>query len=73
MPPQYRYEQIAADLTARIDSGEFPPGERLPSRSQLVAHYEVTEPVIDKAMMILRIQGRTETLAGVGVFVREPS
>jgi GntR family transcriptional regulator len=70
VPPQYRYEQIAADLAARIDAGEFPPGARLPSRRELVDHYEVTEPVIDRAMLVLRLQGRTETLAGVGVFVK---
>ena len=70
MPPQYRYEQIAADLAARIDSGEFPAGSKLPSRRELVEHYEVTEPVIDRAMLVLRLQGRTETLQGVGVFVR---
>jgi hypothetical protein len=31
----------------------------------------VTEPVIDRAMQILRVLGVTETLAGVGVFVRD--
>jgi DNA-binding GntR family transcriptional regulator len=70
VPPSYRYEQIAADLAGRIDSGEFPPGAQLPSRRQLVEQYGMTEPVIDRAMLVLRLQGRTETLAGVGVFVR---
>jgi DNA-binding GntR family transcriptional regulator len=71
VPPRYRYEEIADDLQQRIESGEFPPGSRLPSRRQLIAHYDVTEPVIDRAMQILRVKGLTETLAGVGVFVRE--
>ena len=71
MPPRYRYEEIADDLQQRIENGEFPPGSRLPSRRQLIAHYDVTEPVIDRAMQILRVKGLTETLAGVGVFVRE--
>ena len=71
MPPRYRYEEIADDLQKRIEAGEFPPGSRLPSRRELIAHYEVTEPVIDRAMQILRIKGFTETLAGVGVFVRD--
>ncbi|SNS98670.1 regulatory protein, gntR family [Asanoa hainanensis] len=69
--PQYRYEQIAEDLEARIESGEFPPGSKLPSRSQLTAHYGVTEPVIDRSMLVLRLKGLTETLFGVGVFVKE--
>ena len=71
MPPRYRYEEIADDLRKRIDAGEFPPGSRLPTRRELTAHYEVTEPVIDRAMQILRVLGVTETLAGVGVFVRD--
>jgi DNA-binding GntR family transcriptional regulator len=71
VPPRYRYEEIAADLAERIDAGEFPPPGRLPSRRQLVEHYDVTEPVIDRAMLVLRLQGRTETLPGVGVFVKQ--
>ncbi len=71
MPSRYRYEEIADDLRERINEGEFPPGSRLPSRRELTAHYEVTEPVIDRAMQILRVLGVTETLAGVGVFVRD--
>jgi DNA-binding GntR family transcriptional regulator len=70
MQPRYRYEEIADDLRARITAGEFPPGSRLPSRSKLKEHYEVTEPVIDRAMQILRVLGITVTLPGVGVFVR---
>ncbi|WP_433374273.1 winged helix-turn-helix domain-containing protein [Actinoplanes sp. CA-142083] len=71
MPPRYRYEEIADDLRKRIEAGEFPPGSRLPSRRELTAHYDVSEPVIDRAMQILRVLGVTETLAGVGVFVRD--
>lgn len=69
--PKYRYEQIADDLEARIESGEFLPGSKLPSRAELKAYYDVTGPVVDKSMMILRVKGLTETLAGVGVFVKE--
>jgi GntR family transcriptional regulator len=71
VPPRYRYEEIADDLRKRIEAGEFPPGSRLPTRRELTAHYEVTEPVIDRSMQILRVLGVTETLAGVGVFVRD--
>ncbi|MFI2666590.1 winged helix-turn-helix domain-containing protein [Micromonospora carbonacea] len=71
VPPRYRYEQIADDLAERIATGEFPPGSKLPSRRELIEHYGVTEPVIDRAMQVLRIKGMTETLPGVGVFVAE--
>ncbi|MCX4473277.1 GntR family transcriptional regulator [Micromonospora sp. NBC_01655] len=71
VPPRYRYEQIADDLAARIASGEFPPASKLPSRRELIEQYGVTEPVIDRAMQVLRIKGMIETLPGVGVFVAE--
>nr|MDT0660189.1 GntR family transcriptional regulator [Micromonospora sp. DSM 115978] len=71
MPPRYRYEEIADDLEKRIESGEFAPGAKLPSRRELVDHYAVTAPVIDRAMQNLRVKGLTDTLPGVGVYVRE--
>jgi GntR family transcriptional regulator len=71
VPPKYQYEQIADDLIKRIGDGEFPPGTRLPSRRELTAHYGVTEPVIDRAMQVLRVKEIIETLPGVGVFVKE--
>jgi len=73
VPPRYRYEEIAHDLEGRIAAGEFPPGSKLPSRRELTDHYGVTEPVIDRAMQNLRTRGITETLPGVGVYVRELS
>ncbi len=73
MPRQQRYEQVADDLTAKIRGGEYPPGSQLPSRAQLCQIYDVSASVVEKAMMLLRRDGLTETLAGVGVFVREQS
>jgi GntR family transcriptional regulator len=72
LPPRYRYEQIADDLEERIRTGEFAPGSKLPSRRELTEHYDVTPPVIDRAMQNLRAKGLTETLPGVGVYVAEP-
>jgi DNA-binding GntR family transcriptional regulator len=71
VPPRYRYEEIADDLEKRIASGEFAPGAKLPSRRELVEHYGVTPPVIDRAMQNLRVKGLTESLPGVGVYVRD--
>lgn len=70
MPPQYPYERVADDLRRRIASGEYAPGSKLPSRAELEKIYEVSRIVIDRAMWILRQEGLTETLAGVGVYVK---
>lgn len=68
--PMQQYEQVAADLRSKIESGVYKPGERLPSRSQLREMYACSDTVIDKAMLILRAAGLTETLPGVGVYVK---
>lgn len=69
--PKQRYEQVADDLKRQIEEGRYPPGAKLPSRTELSQMYEVSDTVVDKAMMLLRRDGLTETLPGVGVFVKE--
>jgi GntR family transcriptional regulator len=68
--PQQRYEEVAADLRQKIESGEYPPGSRLPSRAELRQIYQISDTVSDKALMILRAADLVETLPGVGVFVK---
>jgi GntR family transcriptional regulator len=67
-----RYEQVADDLRSRIQSGQYAPGTRLPSRAQLREIYQVSDTVSDKALKVVRREGLIETLSGVGVFVRDP-
>ncbi|MET8253732.1 winged helix-turn-helix domain-containing protein [Micromonospora sp. NPDC005197] len=63
-----RHHRNRVDQPA-VESGAWPPGTKLPSRSQLCKEYGVSDTVVGKAMMILRATGLTETLEGVGVFV----
>ncbi|WP_320067260.1 winged helix-turn-helix domain-containing protein [Micromonospora sp. RTGN7] len=69
--PKQQYQVLADELRNKIESGEWPLGTKLPSRSQLCKDYGVSDTVVGKAMMILRATGLTETLEGVGVFVAE--
>ncbi|MFG1880993.1 GntR family transcriptional regulator [Micromonospora sp. NPDC049102] len=69
--PKQQYQVLADELRTKIESGAWPPGTKLPSRSQLCKEYGVSDTVVGKAMMILRATGLTETLDGVGVFVAE--
>lgn len=70
--PEQRYERVAAELEQGIRAGTYPPGKPLPSRTQLRALFDVSQSVIDKAMMILRAKGLVETLPGVAVLVVDP-
>ncbi|MDG4833596.1 winged helix-turn-helix domain-containing protein [Solwaraspora sp. WMMD1047] len=69
--PKQQYQVLADELRRKIESGEWPAGTKLPSRSQLCKEYGVSDTVVGKAMMILRATGLTETLEGVGVYVAE--
>lgn len=70
------YQRITADILARIDSGEWPVGQPLPSSRKLLAFYrdQLGAPI---AMATLRraidqlIDRRVlEGHQGVGIFVR---
>jgi GntR family transcriptional regulator len=68
--PVAPYRQIAAFLAARIDSGEYPPGARLPSIVDLVQTYGVARTTAGKALRLLVADGRAEISAGMGTYVR---
>ncbi|MEV0534707.1 GntR family transcriptional regulator [Kitasatospora sp. NPDC050463] len=65
-----RYEQIAAKLTAQIDDGTLPPGERLPAETELADIYEVSVPTVRQAVGVLQAQGLVDKQHGRGTFVR---
>src|ERR1039457_2259502 len=58
-----KYRQIASDLRARIEAGEFPDG-RLPGKESLKAHYRVAVNTLDRVLQVLRSEGRIETVQG---------
>jgi DNA-binding GntR family transcriptional regulator len=65
-----RYRDIALDLKTRIASGEFGPGDQLPTISELMEHYGVPGlNTIRQAQQLLVEDGLIETRQGVGTFV----
>ncbi|SFA91389.1 GntR family transcriptional regulator [Amycolatopsis marina] len=67
------FRQVAADLRAKIASGEYEPGDRLPSERELVESYGVSRPTIRDAVNVLRSEGIVVAEHGRGVFVRRPA
>ena len=65
------YQRIADVLMARIGSGEFPPGSRLPTEPQLKAEYDVSSTTVRNAVKALAAAGIVETRHGAGTFVIE--
>lgn len=64
------FRQVAADLREKITSGEYAPGQRLPSERELVDAYQVSRPTIRDAINLLRTEGVVAAEHGRGVFVR---
>jgi|ERR1035438_1382076 DNA-binding GntR family transcriptional regulator len=64
-----KYRQIADDLRARIESGEYPVGTQLPTKPEMQERYEAAVGTVDKALRVLHGLGIAETRQGVGTFV----
>ncbi|MEV6979824.1 GntR family transcriptional regulator [Sphaerisporangium sp. NPDC051017] len=67
-PPQLK---IAADLRAKIMSGELEPGEKLPSTAELAEAYSAAPATAHNATKLLQGEGFVYGQAGKGVFVRD--
>lgn len=62
--------QIADDLRARIEAGEFAPGAKLPSIRELASEYNVAQMTATGALQRLRSDGLA-VASGRGHFVAE--
>jgi GntR family transcriptional regulator len=64
------YLLVADELRQQIQSGQYPPGARLPTMEELRRFYGVSEIVIRHAVSLLRHEGLVETRRGGGTVVR---
>ena len=68
---QPEYLRIAADLRRRISSGEYGPGDQIPTLPELCREYgDVSQTTIRNALALLRNEGLIETRARAGTRVR---
>ncbi|MEV4081667.1 GntR family transcriptional regulator [Nonomuraea fuscirosea] len=63
------WPQVAAIVRERIESGEYPGGERVPSVLALVTEFGVTQVTIRKAVAALRDDHYIRTETGMGSYV----
>ncbi len=68
-----RYLVLADELRRRIRDGEFKPGDRLPSESQLCLANGVSRGTVVRAIEKLVADGIVHRRQGVGTFVARPS
>ncbi len=62
------YQIVADTILAQIERGEFSPGERLPSESELVERYGVGRNTVRHALSELADQGVDSHCAGSRLF-----
>jgi len=63
------YDRVAKGVAAKIASGEFAVGDRMPSERELALAYAVSRPTVREAVIALELDGLVEVRKGVGVFV----
>lgn len=70
--PRRLYRQIADQLRALIERGEFALGARLPPERDLALQLGVSRPSVREALIALEVEGRVEVRMGSGIYVRQP-
>lgn len=66
VPP---YVQLADLLAAKIESGEYAPGQRLPSADELAEEYDIARNTAAKGLRLLRDRRLAEMSPGRGTYV----
>lgn len=66
------YIQLADALRTRIEAGEFPPGRKVPSQTQLEEESGLSRNTVKKALDVLKNEGLLITAPGRGLFVAGP-
>ena len=67
------YRQVADQLRALIDSGEYAVGSRLPTERDLAEQLKVSRPTVREALIALEVEGRVRIRVGSGIYVIEPA
>jgi DNA-binding GntR family transcriptional regulator len=69
-PPHYR--RVADDIEAKIRTGDYAPGQQLPSVSEIGNLYNVARSTAYRAVKELHDRNLVYGQQGQGVFVAEP-
>jgi DNA-binding FadR family transcriptional regulator len=67
------YRQVADQLRALIDSGEYAVGSRLPTERDIAEQLKVSRPTVREALIALEVEGRVRIRVGSGIYVNEPA
>ena len=68
---RYLYERVKSELRRRIAHGDYGPGHRVPSESELVEAFGVSTITVRRAIRELIAEGLLIGRQGLGVFVAD--
>jgi len=67
--PRRLYQQLAAELKQRIESGMYQVGEKLPAERYISEEMNVSRTVVREAIIMLEVEGYVEVRKGSGIHV----
>jgi DNA-binding FadR family transcriptional regulator len=65
------YQQVVEKMMALINSGEYPPGSRLPPERELAERFDVSRLTIREAVIALEVREIVKVKTGSGVYVAD--
>lgn len=65
------YQQVVVEIMALINSGEYPPGSRLPPERELAERFGVSRLTIREAVIALEVKEVVKVKTGSGVYVAD--
>lgn len=71
--PVTPYRQLAEILRARIARGDWAPGRRIASETDLVQQYGLARTTVRRAIAVLSDEGAVVVVPQRGTFLPEPS
>jgi GntR family transcriptional regulator len=66
------YHQLKEYILEKIEGGEWPPGYRVPSETELSSQFSISRATVRQAIQVLANQGLVEKRQGSGTFVGRP-
>lgn len=66
-------QRVAADLRALIMSGDVPLASKLPTTSEFMAQYRISNVTVQRALAILKDEGFAIGRSGAGVYITSPT
>lgn len=62
------YAQVKQYLKQRLATGDWPPGQLMPSEAELVTQFGVSRMTVNRALRELQAEGLVDRVQGVGTF-----